>query len=151
MKKKTIYIYINGRNLTYGVDALGEGGDEAEPAHTLASEAALDVAHKLSPDRLEGVDAEGRAGPRLGGHVVAGGVVLGEDGKQDVVLREDAQLGRQVRPRFVHVSRLDQIVFGSVLAVAFDRHLFHSHQIPHQVSEWNQSGDAGRGGWGWGG
>ena len=109
--------------IRYRVNAGETGWDEIESAVSLAAEAALDVVHELAPNGLERVDAERRARHGLGGHVALGRVALRENGEQDVVLRPDAQLRRQVTAGLVHVRRLDQIVVAPVLAVALNRHL----------------------------
>ena len=72
------------------VDAREAGRDEIQSAVAVSAEAALDVVHKLAADRLERVDAEGRAGAGAGRHVAVGRVALGEDAEEDVVLRADA-------------------------------------------------------------
>lgn len=120
------------------------GGDEVEPATAVAAEALLDVLHELAPDRLERVDAERAGVCGLAGHLALAVVALGEDGEQHVVLRVDAQVGRQVGARLAHVRRLHQVVGPAALADAVDGDLGVGVVVLVVVADAHQLGDEGR-------
>lgn len=92
------------------------GRDEVKSSAADAVEAVLDVGHELAANVLERVDAEGARLARLHGGVALGFVALGEDGKQDVVLRRDAERRRQIGAGLADVGGLHQVVV--VLLVA---------------------------------